>query len=144
MFLGEYQHTLDAKGRVSLPAKFRAQTTTKVIVSKGLDECLWVFPSDSFSSFLERIEREDEFKGKARKLRRHFMAGSVEIELDSAGRISLPPVLREYASLEKDVAITGNGDRIEIWDANAWVAYSTETAESIEDFAEELASASLP
>ncbi len=144
MFLGEYQHTLDKKGRVSLPAKFRGESTGKLVISKGFDDCLWVFPADDYVTFLDRVVTEDDFRGNARKVRRHFMAGAVETELDSAGRITLPQVLRDYASLDKDVAITGNGDRIEIWDSDTWAEYSAETAESIEDFAEELANASLP
>jgi MraZ protein len=144
VFLGEYQHTLDKKGRVSLPAKFRAETTGSLVISKGFDDCLWVFPAESFTGFLDRVVQEDDFRGNARKVRRHFMAGSVETELDSAGRITLPQVLRDYASLDKDVAITGSGDRIEIWDSRAWEAYSDETATNIEDFAEELADAGLP
>jgi MraZ protein len=144
MFLGEYQHTLDKKGRVSLPAKFRAETTGRLVISKGFDDCLWVFPADSYTLFLDRLVAEDDFRGNARKVRRHFMAGAVETELDSAGRITLPQVLRDHAGLEKDVAITGNGDRIEIWDSEKWAEYSAQTADSIEDFAEELADASLP
>jgi MraZ protein len=144
MFLGEYQHTLDKKGRVSLPAKFRNATTGKLVISKGFDDCLWVFPADDYATFLDRVVSEDDFRGNARKVRRHFMAGAVETELDSAGRITLPQVLRDHAGLGKDVAITGNGDRIEIWDSEKWTEYSSQTAESIEDYAEELADASRP
>ncbi len=143
MFLGDYQHTLDAKGRVSLPAKFRSETTGKLVISKGLDGCLWVFPADRYDEFSERLLSKDDFNSKSRKVRRFFMSGATEVDLDSAGRISIPPVLREFAGLQKDVAVTGAGHRIEIWDSKDWSEYNGETAESIEDDAEELAELGL-
>lgn len=137
MFLGDHQHTLDAKGRVSLPAKFRAQMTGKIVVAKGLDKCLYVYPADEYTRFVSTLLGRNDFDEKTRKVRRFFMAGAVETELDSAGRVSLPANLREYANLSKDVAVTGSGDRIEIWDAAAWDEYRT-GGESIESLAEEL------
>jgi len=142
MFLGDYQHTLDAKGRVSLPAKFRAEMTGKLVVASGLDECLYVYPAEEYQSFVEDLVLQEDFEPRVRKLRRFFTAGAVEVELDSAGRISLPHKLRDYAGLGKDVAVIGNGNRIEIWDAAKWDSYS-EAGESIEDLAKELADAGL-
>lgn len=143
MFLGDHQHTLDAKGRVSLPAKFRAEMTGKLVVAKGLDECLYVYPADEYTRFVDGLLTGSDFDPRKRQLRRFFTAGAVEIELDSAGRVSLPANLRDYAHLTKDVAVTGNGNRIEIWDAAAWSAYNGETAAGIEDLAQELADAGL-
>jgi MraZ protein len=143
MFLGEYQHTLDAKGRVSLPSKFRAQMTGKLVVAKGFDRCLYVYPADAYETFVRELLGREDFDPRIRQLRRFFMAGAVEAELDSAGRISLPPVMREHAGLSKDVAITGNGNRIEIWDAEAWSAYEGEIQTQAEDLARELADAGL-
>jgi MraZ protein len=143
MFLGEYQHTLDAKGRVSLPAKFRAEMTGSLVVSKGLDGCLYVHSADEHRRFEESLISASDFDSRMRRLRRFFVAGADTVELDSAGRISLSPVLREYAGLKKDVAVTGNGNRIEIWDAEAWATYNGEAEGSIEDLAEELAKAGL-
>ena len=143
MFLGDYQHTLDAKGRVSLPAKFRAEMTGSLVISKGLDDCLYVYPADEFNRFIEGLLEGEDFDPRMRRVRRFFISGSVPAELDSAGRISLPPNLREYAGLKRDVAVTGNGDRIEIWDADAWSAYNGEADGSIEDLAKELADAGL-
>lgn len=142
MFLGDYQHTLDAKGRVSLPAKFRAEMTGKLVVVNGLDKCLYVYPADEYAEFVRDLVSQEDFEPRVRKVRRFFTAGAVEVELDSAGRVSLPPKLREYAGLGKDVSITGNGNRIEIWNADAWNAYG-EAGESIEDLAKELADAGL-
>lgn len=138
MFLGEYQHTLDAKGRVSLPAKFRTETTDRLVVSKGLDGCLWVFPADRYEEFASNLLSKDDFKKTSRKVQRYFMAGAAEVEIDSAGRISVPSVLREFAGLEKELAVIGAGHRIEIWNAEQWAAYNSEAAESIVDDAEEL------
>ena len=143
MFLGDYQHTLDAKGRVSLPAKFRAEMTGSLVIAKGLDECLYVYAADAYTSFVEDLLGKEDFNPRIRKLRRFFTSGAVEAELDSAGRISLPPVLREYAGLVKDVAVTGNGNRIELWSAESWSAYNSGADESIEALAEELAGIGL-
>ena len=143
MFLGDYQHTLDAKGRVSLPAKFRAELTGKLVVSKGLDDCLYVYSAEEYRAFVDTLTSGNDFDPRTRRLRRFFVAGAQDVELDSAGRISLPPVLREYAHLKKDVAVTGNGNRIEIWDADTWSEYSGKAEGSIEDLAQELAEAGL-
>ena len=143
MFLGEYQHTLDAKGRVSLPAKFRAEMTGSLVVSKGLDNCLYVYSAEEYGRFAESLTSGNDFNSKQRQLRRFFVAGAQDVELDSAGRISLSPALREYAGLKKEIAVTGNGTRIEIWDAEAWATYNGEGEGSIEDLAEELAEAGL-
>lgn len=142
MFLGDHQHTLDAKGRVSLPAKFRAQMTGKIVVAKGLDTCLYVYPAEEYNRFVEELVSREDFEPRVRKVRRFFTTGAVETELDSAGRVSVPANLREYAHLSKDVAVTGNGNRIEIWDAASWIGYG-EDGESIEDLAKELADAGL-
>lgn len=138
MFLGEYQHTLDAKGRVSLPRKFRDATGSRLVVSKGLDDCLYVYTSEGYREFIERVFETSAFDRSGRAIRRHFTAGSDEVEVDSAGRIGLKTVLREYAGIEKDVIVAGIGDHIEIWDAEKWAAYEDEHAPTIEDAAEEL------
>jgi MraZ protein len=143
MFLGDYQHTLDAKGRVSLPSKFRAELTGSLVVSKGLDDCLYVYSAEEYQRFVKTLTEGNDFDPRTRRLRRFFVAGAQDVELDSAGRISLSPVLREYAGLKKEIAVTGNGTRIEIWDAEAWATYNGEGEGSIEDLAEELAAAGL-
>jgi MraZ protein len=143
MFLGDFQHTLDAKGRVSLPAKFRADMTGKLVIAKGFERCLYVYPAEEYREFIDRLTERDDFNPQYRKVRRFFTTGAVEAELDSAGRISLPPHLREYAGLDKDVSITGNGNRLEIWNATEWAAYCGSTTESIEHDAEALADLGL-
>ena len=99
MFLGDYQHTLDAKGRVSLPAKFRGEMTGKLVIAKGLDECLYVYPAEEYNAFVEELVSREDFDPRIRKVRRFFTTGAVETEFDSAGRVSLPGNLREYARL---------------------------------------------
>lgn len=143
MFLGDYQHTLDAKGRVSLPAKFRADMTGRLVIAKGFEDCLYVYPAERYAAFIDRLMAKDDFDPRFRKVRRFFTSGAVETELDGTGRISLPQVLRDYAGLSKEVAVTGNGDRIEIWDAQTWAGYNGETSENIEDDARELAELGL-
>ncbi len=139
MFLGEYQHTLDAKGRLSLPAKFRNQMTGSIVVVKGLEGCLYVFPSEDYESFLRQLTERGDFDPKFRQVRRFFTAGAKEDELDTAGRIGIPANLRDYAQLERDVTVIGNGDRVELWDATAWSAYNGETEGRIEEVTSELA-----
>lgn len=140
MFLGEYQHTLDAKGRLSLPAKFRGEMTGRLILVKGLENCLYVFSTEDYASFLSQLTERGDFDPKYRQVRRFFTAGAVEAELDSAGRISVPGVLREYAGLERDVSVIGNDDRVEIWNTERWAAYNGEISGRIEELAGELAS----
>jgi MraZ protein len=138
MFLGDYQHTLDAKGRVSLPKRFRDELSGTVIVAKGFDRCLYVYGSAEYEEFVADLPEKD-LDPVVRQLRRFFTAGAVPVDVDSAGRIILSPALREYAGLKRDVAVTGNGSRIEIWDAQTWTAYNRETEDSIEDLARGLA-----
>ncbi len=142
MFLGEYQHTLDAKCRLSLPARFRQGMTGKLIIAKGFEDCLYVFPAEAYADFLDSLLQGDDFEPRFRKLRRFFTTGAIEAELDSAGRIGVPQVLRDYGGLEKDVTIVGNGDRIEVWDSGRWVAY-TDAMSTIEEDAKELAQQGL-
>lgn len=143
MFLGEYQHTLDAKGRVSLPAKFRTQMTGKVVVAKGLDKNLYVYQADEYERFVDELAERNEFNAKVRQLRTFFTGGADETDLDSAGRVRITPELRRHASLDKDVTVIGNGNKIEIWDTAAWQQYNAAAAESIDDIAQELADAGL-
>jgi MraZ protein len=143
MFLGEYQHTLDAKGRVSLPAKFRGELTGNVVVCNGLDKCLYVFSAEEYLAFASRVSALSDGDPVSRRVKRFFLGSAQEVPLDSAGRISLTSALRDHASLTKDVVVIGTGERIEIWDATQWSAYNGGVEGSIEDLAKELADAGL-
>ena len=125
MFMGEYDHSIDAKGRVIIPAKFRDQLGESFVVTKGLDGCLWIFAADEWEKFSQKLRALPVANKDARKFARFFLAGASEAETDKTGRILLPQVLRDYAKLEKDVALVGTGNRIEIWDRNAWENNST-------------------
>ena len=138
MFLGEYQHTLDAKGRVSLPRKFRDEIGSHLVVSKGLDNCLYVYSAEGYRKLLDSLLSTSEFGRNPRAVRRHFTAGASEVDIDAAGRVAITPALREFAKLTKNVVVVGIADHVEIWDAGAWAAYETASASTIEDAAEEL------
>ena len=120
MFMGEYNHTIDAKGRIIVPSKFRDLLGEHFVVTKGLDGCLWVFPSDEWDLFYEKLRSLPVARKDARNFVRHFMADALDAEIDKQGRILLPQNLRDCANLEKDVVLIGTGPRIEIWDKKAW------------------------
>ena len=120
MFMGEYNHTIDAKGRLIVPAKFREILGDNFIVTKGLDGCLLVYPNDEWTRFEEKLKSLPLTNKNARQFTRFFLAGAAACEVDKQGRILLPQVLREFASLEKDVVLVGVASRIEIWSRERW------------------------
>lgn len=120
MFMGEYNHTIDAKGRLIVPAKFREILGDIFIVTKGLDGCLFVYPNDEWTRFEEKLKSLPLTNKNARQFTRFFLAGAAACEVDKQGRILLPQVLREFASLEKDVVLVGVASRIEIWSRERW------------------------
>lgn len=138
MFLGEFQHTLDNKGRLILPAKFRDALADGLIITKGMENCLFVFPKKEWLVFEKKIASLPLTKKDARKFTRFFFAGATEDVPDRQGRISIPQHLREYASLKKDVVIIGVSTRLEIWDKKIWDDYSKGAEASYADVAEEL------
>ena len=120
MFMGEYSHSIDAKGRLIIPSKFREQLGEEFVLTKGLDGCLFVFPNDEWKSFEEKLRALPLTNKSARTFSRFFVAGAASCELDKQGRILVPATLREFAGLEKDVVLTGNINRIEIWSKEKW------------------------
>ena len=120
MFMGEYNHTIDAKGRLIVQAKFREILGDIFIVTKGLDGCLFVYPNDEWTRFEEKLKSLPLTNKNARQFTRFFLAGAAACEVDKQGRILLPQVLREFASLEKDVVLVGVASRIEIWSRERW------------------------
>ena len=120
MFMGEYNHTIDAKGRLIVPAKFREILGDNFIVTKGLDGCLFVYPNDEWTRFEEKLKSLPLTNKNARQFTRFFLAGAAACEVDKQGRILLPQDLREFASLEKDVVLVGVASRIEIWSRERW------------------------
>jgi MraZ protein len=121
MFLGEYAHTLDDKGRLTLPARFRDQLAKGVVVTRGLDGCLFVFTDEDWKQFTETLSEQLPFTQKsARDFSRFFFSGAADIIPDRQGRILIPPFLRQYANLEADVMIIGANSRLELWDTERW------------------------
>ena len=120
MFKGEYSHSVDAKGRIIMPAKFREILGEEFVVTKGLDGCLFVYDNSEWKNFEEKLRTLPLTNPNARKFSRFFLAGASACEVDRQGRILLPSVLREFAGLEKEVVLVGVGSRIEIWSKAAW------------------------
>ena len=120
MFMGEYNHTIDTKGRLIIPSKFREQLGDEFIVTKGLDGCLFVFPKNEWELFEEKLRDLPLTQKNARKFVRFFVAGANLCELDKQGRILVPQTLREFAGLEKDVILAGNLSRVEVWSKEKW------------------------
>lgn len=134
---GEYQHTLDAKGRLFIPAKLREQLGDSFVVTKGLDECLFVYPQEAWEELEQKIRQLP--MSKSRSLQRFFLSSAADVTVDRQGRIVIPSVLRSYAKLERDVVVIGVGERAELWDARRWNAYTDDLdSESIAQAMEEL------
>ena len=139
VLLGEYTQRLDAKNRLTLPAKLRASFAEGVVVTKGFDGCLFVFPREGWNSFVEaRLERLDPFNKQSRALGRWFYGGASECELDGQGRVMLSPSLIAHAGLDKDVVVAGARDYLEVWNAGEWSRQQAESEGSVEDVAERL------
>lgn len=138
MFMGEYQHTLDAKGRLIVPARFREGLGDTFVVTRGLDHCLFAYPKDEWKSVEEKLRTLPLTKADARAFVRFFFSGATECETDKQGRIILPQNLRDYAQMEKDVVAVGVSTRVELWSADRWQQYVEEAAESYEEIAESI------
>ena len=137
MLMGEYNHTLDAKGRIIIPVKLREQLGDNFVVSKGLDGCLFAFPSGDWEKLVNKLQALPLTDKNARKFSRYLLAGASEAELDKQGRALLPQTLREAADLVKDVVLCGVGNRLEIWSKEAWTKESH--YEDIDELAEMMA-----
>jgi MraZ protein len=141
MFMGEYNHTVDTKGRLIIPSKFRELLGEEFVVTKGLDGCLFVFPMNEWQAFEEKLRSLPLTNKSARQFSRFFVAGATSCELDKQGRILLPGTLREFAGLEKDVVLTGMLNRIEIWSKSAWSENSS--CDDMDDIAEQMSDLGL-
>jgi len=138
MFFGTYTPKLDEKGRLFLPAKFRDQLTEGLVVTRGQERCLTIWSTADFASLTERLQAAPVTNKVTRDyVRMLFAAASAETP-DKQGRISIPPVLREYASLRKEVVVIGSMNRIEIWDPTAWSTYSAEQEQKFSDLSDEV------
>ncbi|HHT68002.1 MAG TPA: division/cell wall cluster transcriptional repressor MraZ [Firmicutes bacterium] len=138
MFMGEYHHGLDAKGRLIIPAKFREELGEGAVITRGLDNCLFLFPQEEWSILESKLKALPLTKSDARQFVRFLFSGATECELDKQGRINLPPNLREFASIEKDAVVIGVSSRVEIWSKERWESYVDDAEESFEDIAENI------
>lgn len=138
MFIGEFQHTIDDKGRLIMPAKYRDSLGEDFVITKGFEGCLFVYPKDQWRILESQLKNLPFTKKDARAFARFFFSGAVEGLLDKQGRVLVPANLRTYASLKKDVVIAGISSRIEIWSKENWDEYINETEESYEELAEKM------
>lgn len=138
MLMGEYYHSIDVKGRLIIPAKFREELGERFVITRGLDRCLFVFPPHEWQQIEAKLKSLSFTHADVRAFTRFFFSGAVECELDRQGRVHLPPTLREYARLEKDCAIIGVSSRVEIWSQPVWEDYVQQSAGSFSEIAEKL------
>ncbi|MGE7664089.1 division/cell wall cluster transcriptional repressor MraZ [Ureibacillus composti] len=138
MFMGEYQHSVDSKGRLIVPSKFREQLGNTFVITRGLDNCLFGYPMDEWRKLEEKLKELPMTKKDARAFARFFFSGATEVEIDKQGRINIPSTLSTYAKLEKECVVVGVSSKIEIWAKDAWEAYFNDAEESFNEIAENL------
>ncbi|TFE03581.1 MULTISPECIES: division/cell wall cluster transcriptional repressor MraZ [Jeotgalibacillus] len=138
MFMGEYQHSIDTKGRIIIPAKYREHVQDLFVVTRGLDQCLFGYPLEEWKRLEEKVRSLPVTKKDARAFARFFFSGAVECEIDKQGRINLPKNLLDYAKIEKECMIIGVSSRIEIWGKPVWEDYLEESEDSFAEIAENL------
>lgn len=138
MLLGEFRHSLDAKGRVFLPARWREELADGVVITKGLERCLWILPKARFEELAEQVQTLSVTRKRNRDYERILFSGASEEEIDRQGRVTIPPSLREYGSLAREVVVVGARRRAEIWDRAAWNDYRSNLESQYEQIAEEL------
>ena len=138
MFIGEYNHNLDDKGRLAIPAKFRVILKKGAVVTKGLDNCLFLYSKEQFEKIAAKFAALPISQGKARAFTRHMLAGAMDVEFDNQGRVTLPEYLREFSGLKKSVIVAGLYNHLEIWNAAAWKKYKDEAEKNSNAIAEEL------
>jgi MraZ protein len=138
MLIGEYLHTLDAKKRLSLPAKFRKEVGKKVVITRGLDACLFLFPQKSWDKIATKLSDLPFGQADTRGMSRFILAGAVDTEVDNAGRILVPDYLKDFADLKSRVVLAGVSDRIEIWNEKTWEEYKHRIEKGADQMAEKL------
>ena len=139
MFLGEFEHSLDDKGRLSIPAKFRTALEEGLFITRGLDRCLVIWGGESWRTMAERVQNLNPWQADARRMQRHFFSGAVQAQPDKLGRVVVPQYLRAYAGLEDEVIVVGLADRIEVWGRAEWERERSEAEAGSADLAEHLA-----
>lgn len=138
MFIGEYHHAIDDKGRLAIPTKFRAALKAGVVVTRGLDMCLVLYTKSEWATLAARLANMPISQANSRAFARFMLAGAMDLSCDKQGRIVLPDYLRTYAKITKEVVVAGLYNRFEIWNESAWSTYTTNTERSSGDIAEQL------
>ncbi|UFJ41915.1 division/cell wall cluster transcriptional repressor MraZ [Brevibacillus humidisoli] len=138
MFMGEYQHSIDDKGRLTIPAKFRDGLGTSFVMTRGLDKCLFIYPMNEWKVIEEKLKSLPFTKADARAFTRFFFSGATECEWDKQGRVNIPANLREHAQLAKDCVVIGVSSRVEVWSKELWEQYFAESESSFGEIAEKL------
>ncbi|KKQ94833.1 MAG: Protein MraZ [candidate division CPR2 bacterium GW2011_GWC1_39_9] len=138
MFIGEFQHNIDDKGRLAVPSKFRSKLSEGAVVTRGLDSCLFLYTKEEWQKMAEKISDLPVSQSGARAFSRLMLAGAMEVDIDKQGRVILPAYLREYAGIKKEVVVAGLYSRIEIWSGEKWSNYKKETEKDSNEIAEQL------
>ncbi len=138
MFIGEYHHTIDEKGRIIIPAKFREELGNTFIITRGIENCLFVYSEENWAQITNKLNSLPFTKKDARTFNRFFMSGATNVELDKQGRVNISKPLIDYANLLKDCVIIGTGDRLEVWSQESWESFFDSTKDSMSDIAENL------
>jgi len=138
MFIGEYHHTLDDKGRLAVPVKFRASLSEGAVITRGLDRSLFLYTRSEWEALATKLAALPMGQADTRAFARLMLAGAMEVEIDKSGRVNVPEYLRNYAGLSKDVVVAGLFNRVEIWDRATWKSYSARTEEQGNEIAERL------
>ncbi|GEL07290.1 division/cell wall cluster transcriptional repressor MraZ [Salisediminibacterium halotolerans] len=138
MFMGEYHHNIDDKGRLIIPAKFRDGLGSAFVITRGMDQCLFVYPMEEWKQLEEKLKSLPFTKKDARAFTRFFFSGAMECELDKQGRASIAQTLRSYAELEKECVVIGVSNRVEIWSKPIWESYFADSEESFSEIAESM------
>jgi MraZ protein len=138
MFIGQYTHTIDDKNRLSLPVKFRKEMGKRVIITPGLDGCLFVFTPTQWETISEKLGGSSMLQADTRSFNRYMLGGAVEADVDSIGRVLVPDFLKEKAQLKKEVVLIGVQNRVEIWNDALWMEYKTKVEKEANTLAEKL------
>lgn len=138
MFMGEYHHSIDEKGRMIIPAKFRDALGPSFVMTRGLDNCLFIYPYSEWEQLVQKLKALPLMKADARAFTRFFLSGATECELDKQGRVNIPANLREHARLESNAVVIGVSNRVEVWSREMWETYSQNSEASFNEIAEKL------
>ncbi len=138
MLIGEYKHTIDAKKRLAIPSKLRRELGAKMVITKGLDNCLWILPLNQWNKLAEKLSQLPLGQRDTRGFNRIMLAGASEVKLDKLGRILIPDYLKQYADLKKNVLIAGVYNRLEVWDEAKWNLFKQTTEKEVDNIAERL------